>query len=102
MARAEIYIEDDEDGNVSLAVRYIDGADPKSGAHQLANACRKFLESNLTQVTEPQVTDAAGNLIGPLDGATPFTEPTAGAVIATPANDMHDAAAPSEGAVAVQ
>lgn len=94
MARAEIYIEDDEDGNVSLAVRYVNGADVKSNAHQLANACRKFLESNLVQVTPPQVADADGNPIGPLDGASPFTEPTPGALV-------QDIAAPDEGAAAV-
>lgn len=84
MARAEIYIEDDEDGMISLAVRYI-GGEPQvaSGAHQLANACRKFLESNLKQVTEPVVTDGDGK-----------------PVAAGPANDVQPSAAPSEGASA--
>jgi hypothetical protein len=84
MARAEIYIEDDEDGMISLAVRYI-GGEPQvtSGAHQLANACRRFLESNLQQVTEPVITDANGN------------------PVASDPAPVQDSAAPDEGAAAV-
>lgn len=52
MARAEIYLED-KDGGLDFAVRYIGGADPKSGAHQVANLLRKHAESILKERHEP-------------------------------------------------
>lgn len=71
MARAELYIEDDEDGNVSLVVRYIGGnADPKSPAHQLANACRLHLEANLTQVGKPEIEVAPADVAPQADSGS--------------------------------
>lgn len=71
MARAEIYVEDDEDGNVSFAVRYI-GGEPQvaSNAHQIANACRRFLKANLTQVGTTKVTDGEGSTVIELPAGT--------------------------------
>lgn len=53
MARAEVYFEDDGE-HVQVAWRYLGGTpDKQSAAHQLANACRRFLEDHLRPVGEP-------------------------------------------------
>lgn len=52
MARAEIYLEDVE-GGLDFKVKYIDGAQPSSGAHQVANQLRVFAESILKAREEP-------------------------------------------------
>jgi len=63
MARAEIYVEDREDGQVDIKYRYLGGADPRSGAHQIVNAIRRWLDEAMTQAAEPVMTQD----VAPLD-----------------------------------
>lgn len=55
MARAEIYIEDTDDGLVAVKVKYIGGTDPKSNAHQLANMLRAHCDAIMAQRSEPEM-----------------------------------------------
>lgn len=55
--RAEIYIEDAEDGNVETMFRFMGGPfDPGSKAHQLCNIIRKYCETIMTvEQDKPQI-----------------------------------------------
>ena len=54
MSRAEIFIEDAdvEGGGVEFKVNYVGGADVQSGAHQLANMIRRYLDDTLVLVRD--------------------------------------------------
>ncbi len=59
LKRAEIYFEDTEDGQLACNIRYLDGADPESKAHQAANMVRMYLDSIMVKAPDSDVVQAA-------------------------------------------
>lgn len=68
MARAEIYIEDDDE-KVAVRFMFAEIFDPKSGAHQLCNMLRQWCDVNM--MTDPPPGGAAGSKADESDCAPP-------------------------------